>query len=802
MNEISFNHTQIVEQLNKKFENTGCKRFEYLDTIPEIQKKNKKNEFNFLFNWDSVNDGDNEELIDFLIETKRISSSLDVSAKKNKNKITVTVKEKIVSLKINEEKHSVIIESQIGDLPKYYELDVQNEKHSFPISIGWKELSKINKDTLFKFLKERKKITFGPCVKIKKNSSNKTLIITEKEKKFFFILNEANKTVILHNNHTKEKNRFYYKIENGMKSVYEKQEKYLINPNLPIDLICVYEKDEFDEEKQKNEKCYYYSLFFVASTNDIPKSLEEAILFYKFYLSRIISLKRFEIILVLSNQTDISTENKTFFKEYGIGLWKYHSFSSDPEIIRPSVVNRQKMSADFNEKKPKRKNIPLFFEEYIGDAVDGLVGFRPEQFGQCFVDRKILGKIFELEKISYRTEVSDLVNEHLTEKNDEYEFASEVFSSLWSSHIGVYYSDFLEIFEPSLQYIFADKREKQGSIYRDHYLHQLQVFLLGLPIIDAFWEDFKSNGENHERKKYENPEICWLITSSFHDMGYPVQKYDKWSEDFLNDVFKIESKLGSLELKSNFIDEHFLYCLGYLFCELHCTHLDKGQDPKPYWMATENEHLQFFYQQIVDKKNHGMMSSVSLLKTILFTSDNEDVSNITKIEKKCGNFEKFLKNALCPSALAIALHDSNIWKGEYTYHKKIKKVATFIKNIKFIDDPLSFLLIFCDTIQEWGRPNIAIELETDKKAKKFYLEEFEIKAKKVEGNNLIEKGLVKITLWTPNADRSNEFFKRKVQELEKVKKFLIEPDDIQFEIILKDNKGEKHPPLRFEMDGL
>jgi hypothetical protein len=284
-------------------------------------------------------------------------------------------------------------------------------------------------------------------------------------------------------------------------------------------------------------------------------------------------------------------------------------------------------------------------------------------------------------------------------------------------------------------------------------------------------------------------------------MAYPVQKYDKWSEDFLNEVFKIKSKPGTLELKSNFIDEHFLYCLGYLFCELHCTHLNKGQEPKSNWIATENDHIQFFYQQIVDKKNHGVMSSISLLKTILFTSDKEDVPNISKIEKKCGDFDKFLKNSLCPSALSIALHDSNIWKGEYVCENKIKKVPTFIKNIKFIDDPLSFLLIFCDTIQEWGRPNIAIELETDKKSKKFYLKEFECKAKKIESNNVIEKGLVKITLWTPDADKSDEFFKRKVREFEGVKKFLVEPDDIRFEIILKDNK-EKHPPLIFEMDGL
>jgi hypothetical protein len=318
--------------------------------------------------------------------------------------------------------------------------------------------------------------------------------------------------------------------------------------------------------------------------------------------------------------------------------------------------------------------------------------------------------------------------------------------------------------------------------------------------MDTFWDDFKLQNSTDNLKKYENPELCWLITASFHDMGYPVQKYDKWSEKFLQQVFKIKSSPGTLEFKSNFVDEHFLFCMGYLICELCCTHLNKNQEPPIDWFASENDHVQFFYQQITDKKNHGVMSSISLLKVILFTSDDEDIPNKIKIERKIGDFPRFLKETLVPSALAIALHDSEIWKGEYVIKDKIQKVPNFIKNINFVDNPLTFLLIFCDTIQEWGRPNFAIAIESEKKQKKFYLKEFVCVPKKYENDILIEKGEVKVTLWTPDADQSEEFFKRKENELMMVKQFLVQPTDIRFVIHLKDNK-EDHTPKVFEMDG-
>ena len=276
----------------------------------------------------------------------------------------------------------------------------------------------------------------------------------------------------------------------------------------------------------------------------------------------------------------------------------------------------------------------------------------------------MLEKIFELKKIPYRQRLFTAINEHLTQKGDEYIFTSEMISQLWKNELGPSYSDFLEIFEPSIQYISATTVKKGGRIYRDHYIHQLQVFLLGLPIIDRNYSFFK--------KYYSHPELTWLIASSFHDNAYPVQLFDGWSKDFFKKVFRIERDIGTFELKSNFIDENFLCCMGYLICSFCCTHPPKDT-PKGNWLASRNDLVQFFYEMITVEKNHGVMSSISLLKMLTSPPLKEDPntkgkskninekSNRELVTDKFQDFNTALEKIFVPATLAMALHDEKIW---------------------------------------------------------------------------------------------------------------------------------------------
>ena len=537
-----------------------------------------------------------------------------------------------------------------------------------------------------------------------------------------------------------------------VKKVY----KLSIDPNLPIDIIYAEKK----EELRKKEFCYY-TFFLVVSTKAFPDSLENTIMFYKFYFSRIISSRRFKIVLVVPH--DIEEIKMEFFQRNGIGLWEFTRGGKGIEEVLPPICLREQMAKEYQEEKPR--DTALFFDKYIHDAVISIAGISPEQFGKRYIDRKMMDKIFDLEKISYRKRLFTLMNEHLTEKGDEYEFAAEVFSKLWEEYIGIPYKDFLEKFDPVLQNVFAQTR-KRGRIYRDHYLHQFQVFLLGLYIMDKLYSNFAN--------KYKNPEINWLIISSFHDMAYPIQLYDDWSGEFFREIFAVPKDIAHIDLKSKFVEQSFMNCTNCLITRLCCVF--GKEELKDNWLADKNNLVQFFYKKITEGKNHCILSSMSLLKMI------EDSKYTSKITIDGMSTEDVLKDIFIPSALAIALHDENVWKDL----RIMEKVP--LNTLKFEDDPLSFLLIFCDNIQEWGRPSQSKIDDKEEIKKRFYLKD--IKYDSTTG--------FYFTIWTPNHKKTRRFFEKKRIELGKTKTFLQQSSATKFVIRLED---KKHDGEDFEMQG-
>lgn len=285
-----------------------------------------------------------------------------------------------------------------------------------------------------------------------------------------------------------------------------------------------------------------------------------------------------------------------------------------------------------------------------------------------------------------------------------------------------------------------------GRKYRDHYLHQFQVFLLGISILDSFYKEFE--------KKYDKPEIIWLIVSSFHDITYPVQLYDKWTDQFFTEIFKTNNSFGTLDLKSRFIDENFLSCLNYIIDKL-----DKiiKINVKP--IKTRNDLIKYFFEKITKEKNHGILSGISLLK-------------IGHNHKLC-NKENLLKY-FESSAASIAIHD--IWRIDT--RPKVDNIRNILRedyldSLNFDDDPITFLLIFCDAVQEWGRPL------SDKKDR-FYLERFKINKESSTKN-------VEIILRAYNHTEDNAI-KEKQEELNDLKCFLTS-SKIKFKIILQDKEG-------------
>jgi len=606
----------------------------------------------------------------------------------------------------------------------------------------------------------------------------------------------------------------------------KKAQEFFSYSQLPVDLLLVTQREELIDEKRvirvkrKRKKLFnYYTLHFVISSrkcfqkDKAWKYLKRRLLFYQFYLSRITEPKRVEIVVVIP-PLDIPKSRLQFFRENGFGLLIIDKLAKRERKVYPPKSLRERMTGEFQasienkrdlgetiHKIYKRNKIEtfdafkeafkekdivegfaIFFDQYILDSVDAVAGVIPEEFGERYIDRRLLTLMDKLTKVSYRERLKELVNEQLDENDSDYVFVSEVFQKLWKEFVGIPYSKFLETFEPALLHVFPAGVEKQEAYYRDHYIHQFQVFLLGLYIIDVLYEDF--TGCNCQK-----PEICWLIAASFHDMAWPVQLYDDWCIRFFQEVFRVDVELANLDLKTTFVDQSFLSCMGHIIYSLCCRHEKK---PDGNWLIDKKELVQFFYKEITQEKKHCILSSLALLKMVQMFSSKEKRQVIKTISGGNDTLDNIVQEVFVPSALAIALHDEKLWK-KLRKGKSKDYSLKILDGMEFIKNPLTFLLIFCDTIQEWGRPFISQKGKKDEEGKKQTESRFHMRF--VEAN---PKEGIHVTIFTPKFEKRDKVFKHKLKEFNSIKTFLRQPSSRKFTIRLEDKwcKGEN-----FEMLG-
>lgn len=547
--------------------------------------------------------------------------------------------------------------------------------------------------------------------------------------------------------------------------------------NLPIDLCC---------DREINEKPEY-CFVLVASLDHISKDFQKMLMFYQYYISYDYKPSEYKVILAVPAGAKVehtpyyadseAEKEQDFYKEKGFGLWKVSEQGIDKETYSPMPL-WDRITKDYVDNIAKNNKrllniqdtITSFADKYIHDAVLGIrgpiiKGREAIKLEERHIDSQLLQKILKLKKISYRNYLYQKITEHLSYKgykSDEYDFVQEVFSKLWEDSIRIPYSDFLKKFDPALQHVFVEKTMADKKAYRDHYIHQFQVFLSGLVIMDILYDDFSS--------KYQEPEICWLITSSFHDMAYPVQRYDEWSDEFFKNIFGV-GEMGRLELRSKFIDNSFLTCVSRLLTRLCSVFLE--EDLTGDWYTSKSNLIHCLYQEVTEAKNHCILSSVSLLKMVEEQYRDE-------IDLKGLGFDDVFDKIIIPSALSIAIHDKYLWrklKDEGKWQSQGERCP--LPLLKYKTDPLTFLLIFCDAIQEWGRPYKSDEEYGEERKQYFYLKDFTYDSSK--GFN--------ITLWSPGHNRTEKFFTSKEEELNEISTFIQQPSHAKFNIRVEDKDG-------------
>lgn len=288
--------------------------------------------------------------------------------------------------------------------------------------------------------------------------------------------------------------------------------------------------------------------------------------------------------------------------------------------------------------------------------------------------------------------------------------------------------DVLKDFEENAA-ILTDKQ-------RDHYIHSVNVFLIGLSVY-AMNSKFEESYSQHQKTEglmanssIEEFLFEWGISALCHDIGYPFEITTKQITKFTDMITK-DKKLSS---KKNKTEEE--------------KEKDIAMEARPYIDFHKFENLNSLnseFANYVSEKNHGVRDPIGLLAlriSEIFEVDEslilQELTDFPEKMKKIGfvdhgfysslivlkwfselfdaikmNHEGWMNSIISP-ATAILLHN---------YYKNALLKDPFNLEILTCDKhPLSFLLILCDELQDWNRMAYGIEDKKKASAKQSVLE--------------------------------------------------------------------------------
>lgn len=267
-------------------------------------------------------------------------------------------------------------------------------------------------------------------------------------------------------------------------------------------------------------------------------------------------------------------------------------------------------------------------------------------------------------------------------------------SSYGIDELGDYLDDFID-FESVLY-----GTEKH---YRDHVNHVFQVWAIGIPVLgkklrlnDYFSIDYNCDFhyEITENKdcKISKSELwaIWIIIALCHDLGYPIEKSSKINKQ----TKKIISHFGSIqftELEYNFsilntfLVEKFLDITSSKVYECDISRIADGNNTadteKKYITYVQTKYRDKLSKSLEDYK-HGIFSSLLLFKNLTYFLETDFFVGSEKLNSEDAR-QFYMRKEILRS---IAGHTC-----PKMYHIEL--------------NTLGFLLILCDELQEWNRPN-------------------------------------------------------------------------------------------------
>lgn len=249
---------------------------------------------------------------------------------------------------------------------------------------------------------------------------------------------------------------------------------------------------------------------------------------------------------------------------------------------------------------------------------------------------------------------------------------------------------------------------------RDHFIHSVNVFLCGLSIWEknplyraAFEKAIPEEGfEAAWTTRYEEFFFRWGVAALFHDVGYPVEivghqinRFIRMVADADGDEIKVKAQIryeNFSELnhirevmpKRRFTRAFYDAYESSSYIDL-LTPLDLIAHRIHICFGTDLEQTKAALGRFVDDMaasgfiDHGYYSALIILKWYGYA-----------MQRAKDDPRRFYWPVV-DSATAILLHNY--------YRNVLQKGAFALGPMKAEDDPIAFLLILCDELQEWNR---------------------------------------------------------------------------------------------------
>jgi hypothetical protein len=218
---------------------------------------------------------------------------------------------------------------------------------------------------------------------------------------------------------------------------------------------------------------------------------------------------------------------------------------------------------------------------------------------------------------------------------------------------------------------------------RDHFIHNFETFLIGCYFINNIFKDERIR----EGKDLDNMLFSWVLTSTFHDIGYPIEHYIDLNRK-LSGLYRqlqlttISNQLDRLNLGKETLDE--LYSLY-----IPVTDSAYGEEKRINlrYIIVKELQRQFdidesYADEIISsfdyKLQHGLVSTCILMKEVLITHGTNYL-------------DSYWYGSLKEAAVAILMHHFSPLDSKDDLDIRLENV------------PMVVMLLLCDELQEWNR---------------------------------------------------------------------------------------------------